>query len=190
MPVLLPHSFLRVAVFVRGFRLVVTVRFFVLMAGFRLRLLLVRMMAARFVPAGFIAARLVPARTAVGRRQGLMTRRLDAAQRAAEFVNLAFIGQLLALGKFHEFQDFVQLINRVLERFGDLGGVQDGLMDGRNIGGTEISGFDPRFGAGGFGTAFGAILTFGTVLALLPFWPLLSLLSLGAVRTFRTLLRT
>ena len=54
-----PHSFLGVAAFVRGFGLVVTVRFFVLMAGFR-GWLLVRMMAARFVPTGFIAAWLIP----------------------------------------------------------------------------------------------------------------------------------
>ena len=44
-----------------------------------------------------------------------MARRLDAAQRAAEFFNLAFVGQLLAFGEFHEFEDFVQLVNRVLE---------------------------------------------------------------------------
>jgi len=110
-----------------------------------------------------------------------MTRRLDAAQRAAEFFDLAFVGQFLAFGEFHEFEDFVQLINRVLERFGDFGGVQDGLMDGRNIGGTEISGFDPGFGAGGFGAAVGTFLTVGSLGSL---GSLLPLLPLGAIRTF------
>ena len=108
-----------------------------------------------------------------------MTRGLDAAQRAAEFINLAFIGQLLALGEFDEFEDFIQLVNGVLERFGDLSGVQDGLMDGGNIGGTKISGFDPGLGTGGFRAAvIGAILTF------LAFRPVRSLLPFGPLRAF------
>ena len=67
MPVPL-RSFPGVAAFVRSFGLVVTVRFLVLMAGFR-GWLLVRMMAARFVPAGFITTWLVPARAAGRWRQ-------------------------------------------------------------------------------------------------------------------------
>ena len=42
-------------------------------------------------------------------------------------------------------------------------------MDGRNIGGTEISGFDPGFGAGGLGAAVRAFLTVRAIGAILPF---------------------
>ena len=131
-------------------------------------------------------AALVPALTAVGRRRRLMPGRLNAAQRAAEFVHLALIRQLLAFGEFHEFENFIQLIHRVLERFGDLRGVQHGLMDGRNVGRTEISRLDPGLGAGGFRAPFRTVLAFG---ALLPFLPFLPFLTLGALRPFRALLR-
>jgi hypothetical protein len=115
----------------------------------------------------------------------LVTRGLDAAQGAAEFINLAFVSQFLALGELDEFEDFIQLVNGVLERFGDLGGVQDGLMDGGNIGGTKISGFDPGFGTGGFRAAvIGAILTF------LTFRPVRSLLPFGSLGAFWSLLWT
>jgi hypothetical protein len=52
----------------------------------------------------------------------------------------------------------------MLEHFGDLGGMGDGLTDGRGAGGTEIGGFDPR---PGFGTAeFGLAGAFGRGLTL------------------------
>jgi len=53
-------------------------------------------------------------------------RRLDAAERAAKFLDLALVGELLALGDFDEFQHFVEMINHLLERLGNLRGVLDG----------------------------------------------------------------
>lgn len=79
---------------------------------------------------------------ATGRRQ-LSSRRLDAAESAAKFVNLAFVGELLTLGDLDEFEHFVELVNHLLERSGDFGGVRDGLTDGGGFGGAKISGPDP-----------------------------------------------
>jgi hypothetical protein len=81
--------------------------------------------------------------------------RLDAAQRAAQFVNLAFVGQLLTLGDLNEFEHFVELVNHPLERRGDFRGVFNGLADGRGFGGAEIGGLDPRLGPQRFRAAFG-----------------------------------
>jgi hypothetical protein len=83
-------------------------RFFRMRRGFRVRLLAPRMlmMAARFIPA-WSAGRLW--------RRRLMTWRLDAAQGAAQLIDFPLVGQLLALGKLHEFKDFVQLVDRVFE---------------------------------------------------------------------------
>ena len=119
------------------------------------RLLVLRGVSVRLVvrPARLVVARglflvaalrLVMARAAHGQ---LVARRLDAAERAAEFLNLALVGELLALGEFDEFEDFVQLVNRVFERLGDFRGVRDGLADGRGFRRTKIGGFDPRLGA-------------------------------------------
>jgi len=41
--------------------------------------------------------------------------RLDAAERAAEIVQLAFIGQFLPLGNFNQFQNLVNPVNQLLE---------------------------------------------------------------------------
>ena len=78
--------------------------------------------------------------------------RLDAAERAAQFVNLAFVRELLALGDFDEFQHFVELINHLLERFGNLGGVRNGFADGCGFGGTKVNGLDPLALRGRFRT--------------------------------------
>ncbi len=86
-------------------------------------------------------------------------RRLDATKRAAKFVNLALVGEFLALGDLDEFQHFVELVNHLLERLGDFRGVRDGLTDGGNFGGTKIGRLDPRLRAQRFGTAFGATIT-------------------------------
>jgi hypothetical protein len=99
------------------------------------------------------AVRFLTARTT---RRRLVTRRLDAAERAAEFVNLALVGDFLALGKLHEFENRVKLINGVFERLGNLGGVRDSLADGRGFRRAKIGGFDPwlrarRFRAAVFG---------------------------------------
>jgi hypothetical protein len=99
------------------------------------------------------ALRFVMARAA--RRWRLVPGRLDAAKGATKFVNLAFIGELLALGEFDEFEDFVKLVHGVLERLGDFSGVRHGLIDCGNIGGPEVGGFSPRFWARRFRAAFG-----------------------------------
>jgi hypothetical protein len=44
-----------------------------------------------------------------------LARRLDAAERAAEIVQLAFIGQFLPLGNFNQFQNLVNPVNQLLE---------------------------------------------------------------------------
>ena len=107
-----------------------------------------RLNLARFVT----ARRTRRQRFAAGWRQ-FAARRLDAAERAAQLVNLALVGELLALGDLDEFQHFVELVNHLLERLGNLGGVRDGLADGRGFGGAEIGGFDPRLGAQRFRAA-------------------------------------
>jgi hypothetical protein len=71
--------------------------------------------------------------------------RLNATERAAELVNLTFVGELLAFGEFDEFQNFVQLIRHLLERLGNLRGEFDGLADGGNVGGAEIGGLGVRW---------------------------------------------
>jgi hypothetical protein len=114
-----------------------------------------RLFAARsrftLVAAGFVAAR-------AARRRRHLARRLDAAERAAEFVNLALIRELLAFGDFDEFKHLVKLVNHLLERPGDLRGVGDGLADGRGFGGAEISGPDPWFRTRRLALRFGAAL--------------------------------
>jgi hypothetical protein len=85
-------------------------------------------------------------------------RRLDAAKCAAQFINFALVGELLPLGNLDEFQNFVELVNHVLERLGDFRGVRDGLADGGSFGGTKISGLDPRLRTQRFGAAFGATI--------------------------------
>lgn len=117
--------------------------------GFIAALVLIAIITARLIATGLIAARL--ALLLLWRL--LAARRLDAAEGAAKFFDLAFIGELLALGDFDKFEDFVEMINHLLERFGNLRGVLNGLGDGRGFGRTKISGLDPRLGALGLGTA-------------------------------------
>ena len=73
----------------------------------------------------------------------LMARRLDAPQGAAKFFDFALIGELLAFGNLDQFKDFIQLINRVLQRFGNFCGVRDSLADGRLLGRAKIRGLGP-----------------------------------------------
>ena len=118
-------------------------------------LVLIAKITARLIAAGFVTTRLVPTGIALLRlRRRLATRRLDAAEGAAKFLDLALVGEFLALGNFDEFQNFVEMINHLLERLGNLRGVLDSLGDGRGFGGTEISGLDPRLGALRLGAAF------------------------------------
>ena len=83
--------------------------------------------ATGFIPPGLVTARLIPARAAgiflLLRRGRHMARRLDAAQRTVQFINLPFISEFLAFREFDQFQDLFQLIHGVLERFSDLSGV-------------------------------------------------------------------
>jgi len=81
--------------------------------------------------------------------------RLDAAERAAKFFNFAFVGELLAFGDLDEFKHFVELVNHLLERLGDLRGVRDGFADGRGFGGPEIGGLGPLTLRWRFRSAFG-----------------------------------
>jgi len=53
------------------------------------------------------------------------------AKRAPKGFDLAFISELLALGKFDEFQNFFHLIHGPLERFDDFHDLIDRLADGR-----------------------------------------------------------
>lgn len=105
-------------------------------------------LGARFIAAGRLA-----------KRRRLAARRLDAAECAPKFVNLAFVGELLALDDFDEFEHFIELVNHLFERLGNFGGVRDGLTDGGGFSRAEISGLDPRLRAQWFGTAFGTTLT-------------------------------
>ena len=69
--------------------------------------------------------------------------RLDAAERAAEFFQLAFVGEFLALGDLDEFQNFIHLIVQLFQRVGDERGVRDGLVNRGGFSRAEISGLDP-----------------------------------------------
>ncbi len=107
-----------------------------------------------------LITRFIPARAALGkllllRRRLLLTRRLDAAECAAQFLNLTFVGELLAFGHFDEFKHLVQLIHHAFEGFGDVRGVFDRLTDGRRFGRTKIGGLHPRLGTLRFRAAFG-----------------------------------
>ena len=67
-----------------------------------------------------------------------LARRLDAAKRAAKFFDLAFVGEFLAFGDFHEFEHFIEMIRHLFEGIGNFRGVFHGLADGRGVGGPEI----------------------------------------------------
>ena len=130
MPVLRAFGFRRRArFFVLRFGFLMTVRFLVVCWGFFGLFFAVLVVFARG------AGRIVVARVAESLR---LAGRLDAAERAAEFVNLAFVGELLPLGDFDQFEHFVEMINHLLEAIGNFRGVFDGLADGRGVGGSEI----------------------------------------------------
>lgn len=122
------------------------------------------------------ALRFVVARVAESLR---LARRLDAAERAAEFVNLAFVGELLPLGDLDQFQHFVEMINHLLEAVGNFRGVLDRLADGRGIGGSEIRKTRPRRSGFRCRRTFNPLLALGPVRSVRPSW---------AIRTFRPLL--
>jgi len=124
----------------------------------------------RFVPAGLVPSLIIPPRFVPARitlRRLHLAGRLDAAERAAKFIDLPFIGQLLTLGQFNEFQDLIQLVNRMLERFGDFRCVQNRLVDGRACCRSKISGLHPLPGALLFLTAVRRTVVLRFVLRLL-----------------------
>jgi hypothetical protein len=96
------------------------------------------------IPSGFIAAGLIPSHIALRRLH--LPGRLDAAERTAKFIDLAFIGELLTLSQFNEFQNLIQLVDRVLQRLGDLGRMQNCLVDGGSCCRPEISRLHPLLG--------------------------------------------
>ncbi len=104
---------------------------------------------ARLVVAGMMFAMtaiLILMPRATGRLLRLEPGRLNAPQGPPQLVNLAFVGHLLALGQFDQFQNFVQLIEGLPERLRDFRGMRHGLVDGRGLGRAKISGLHPWFG--------------------------------------------
>jgi len=95
--------------------------------------------------------------------------RLDAAKRAAQFINFAFVREFLALGHFDELKHFVEMINHFFQTVGNFRGMFHGLADGRGVGGTKIRITRARCSLlrcrRAFKTfrAFEAIVTFGAV---------------------------
>ena len=55
---------------------------------------------------------------------------LQLAQQPAEGINLAFVGEFLAFGKFDQFQNLFHLIERLSQRFDDLRHFAYRLADG------------------------------------------------------------
>ena len=55
---------------------------------------------------------------------------MQLAERTAKGFDFAFVSELLALGKFDEFQDFLHLIDRSFERFDDVHHLVNCLADG------------------------------------------------------------
>ena len=72
-----------------------------------------------------------------------MPRRLDAPQCPAQLIDLPLVRERLPLRQFHQFQNLVQLIDRMLQRFRDLRRVQHRLMDRRGIRLPEIRRLHP-----------------------------------------------
>ena len=58
------------------------------------------------------------------------SRVLQLAQQPAERINLAFVGELLPLGVFDQFQNILHLIERLFQRFDDLRHFGYRLADG------------------------------------------------------------
>jgi hypothetical protein len=74
-----------------------------------------------------------------------LARGLDTAQRPAKVVEFPFIRQFLALGNLNQLQNLVDPVNQFAQTFGNLGGMNHGLMNCGSVGGTKIGGFNPRF---------------------------------------------
>ena len=59
--------------------------------------------------------------------------RLKLAQGAQQRFDFALVSELLALGEFDQFQNFLHLLQRLPQRFHDLHHLIDGLADGRTV---------------------------------------------------------
>jgi len=64
----------------------------------------------------------------------LPVRRLKFVQGAAQRFQLAFVRDLLVLGQFHQPQNLLHLLQRLLQRFDDVSDFPDNLADGRTVG--------------------------------------------------------
>jgi hypothetical protein len=56
--------------------------------------------------------------------------RLKLAQRTQQRFDFAFVGEFLAFGQLDQLQNFLHLLERLLQRFDDLHHFVDGLADG------------------------------------------------------------
>jgi len=156
------------------FRLVGNLWLLVVRLGFflaRLIFVMVRMFTRS-------ALRFIVARLAESLR---LARWLDTSQCAAQFVNLAFVGELLPLGNLDEFEHFVEMINHLLEAIGNFRGVFHGLTDGRGVGGPEIRITRTRCSWFRGRRAFNPLVALGAVRPVRAFGPS------GAIRAFRPL---
>jgi hypothetical protein len=104
-----------------------------------------RLLALRRAVTRLLAPGLVPLLGVVRlvMRRLLLALRLDAAERAAQFLDLAFIGDFLPLGNFNELEDFVHLVVQFFQRIGDEQSVFDSLADRRGRSGPEIGRLGP-----------------------------------------------
>ena len=89
----------------------------------------------------------------------LVALRLDAAERAAQLLYLAFVGELLALGNLDELENLVHLVVQFFQRRGDEHGVLDGLTDGRGRCRPKVCWLDPLFLARRLGLTFTVLRT-------------------------------
>src|ERR1700744_475874 len=93
-----------------------------------------------------------------------LARWLNTTQGPAQIIQFTLVGEFLAFGHFHQFQNFVDAVDHVAQRFGNLRGMRHGLMNGGSIRRAEIRRLDPLLGARRFLTA----IFVATILPVLP----------------------
>jgi len=122
-----------------------TALWFPLFTGIVLLPGIVLAMARIFTP-GFFPAGIALLLIMLLRRGRQLAGLLNAAQSAAQLFHFPFIRKFLTFRNFDEFENFVKLINHLLERLGNARGQFHGVADGGGFSGAKISGFNPRFG--------------------------------------------
>jgi hypothetical protein len=164
----------------RLFRILLAARFLMLVLRLNLAQRRFLMEIGLFLVVRFGGMRRVFARAALrfivaGLAESLrLARRLDAAQRAAQFINFPFVREFLPLGHFDEFEHFIEMVNHLFQTLGDFRRVLHGLTDGRGVGGAKIGiarARCPLFGSRRtFKTfsAFGALATVRAIRSLRP----------------------